>query len=121
MENDFISVIERLGFKKIDDGLYKNEGVYMMEKNHRKHKQLCDDLNALYVTKNKEYGDSFTDTYEKLGIISAVTQILHKTNRIVKMSKEQEVVHESLEDNLIDLANYCLMTLMELEKTDAKK
>ena len=121
MGKDFIDVIESLGFEKLDDGIYKNVGGCMMDKNHKKHRQLCNDLNNLYITKNKEYGNSFTDTYEKLGIISAVTQILHKTNRIVEVSTEQELVHESLENNLIDLANYCLMTLMELEKTYEKK
>ena len=39
------------------------------------HYAICQKLNAVYKAKNHDYGDSFGDTYKKLGIISAVTKM----------------------------------------------
>ena len=86
------------------------------------HKALCLDMNALFAKKNHDYGDSFSETYRKLGIISAVTQITHKYNRLVEIvtSDHQEIPEETIEDTLIDLANYALMTVLELRNEKAK-
>lgn len=82
-----------------------------------KHKQICKELNELYENKNHDYGNSFGETYRKLGLISAVTRILDKTNRLQTLcTKEQLVSDESIRDTLIDLANYAIMTIIELDK-----
>ena len=80
------------------------------------HKELCLDLNKLFARKNHDYGNSFSKTFRMLGIISAVTQIAHKFNRLVEIvtSGHQEIPEETIEDTLIDLANYALMTVLEL-------
>lgn len=81
-----------------------------------KHKEICERLNAVYAKKNHDYGDSFGETFRKLGIISAVTRITDKYNRICSLAtKPQLVKDESIEDTLLDMANYCIMTLIELE------
>ena len=87
------------------------------------HKALCLGMNALFEKKNHDYGDSFSETYRKLGIISAVTQITHKYNRLVEIatSGQQQVADETLEDTLIDLANYSIMTVMELHDERIRK
>ena len=43
-----------------------------------KHMDLCKELNDTYERKNRDYGNSFSDTYQKLGIVSAVTRITDK-------------------------------------------
>ena len=60
-----------------------------------------------FAKKNHDYGNSFSETYRKLGVISATTRMLDKMNRIVSLvTKEQQKVNdESLRDTLIDLAN----------------
>lgn len=80
-------------------------------------KRITDAINDLYIKKNHDYGNSFTETYRKLGIISAVTRMLDKMNRIVSLvtKTEQKVNDESLRDTLIDLANYAVMTIIELD------
>ncbi|AXG97822.1 DUF1599 domain-containing protein [Clostridium botulinum] len=79
------------------------------------HKRICVDLNEVYKHKNHDYGDSFGETYEKLGIISAVTRITDKVNRLQSLcTKEQKVKDESIKDTLRDLANYSIMTLIEM-------
>lgn len=81
------------------------------------HAEICLELNEIYKKKNHDYGDSFADTYQKLGIISAVTRITDKVNRLAglctKPAEEQQVLDESIDDTLMDAANYCIMTVVE--------
>jgi isopropylmalate/homocitrate/citramalate synthase len=83
-----------------------------------RHKQICEDLNTIYINKNAAYGDSFGKTFQELGIISAVTRMQDKFNRIKALATgaENNVKDEQLEDTLMDLANYCILTLIELEE-----
>ncbi|WP_050607244.1 DUF1599 domain-containing protein [Clostridium niameyense] len=86
-----------------------------MDKIHE-HYKMCKNLNDLYKSKNHDYGDSFGETFKKLGVISAVTRITDKVNRLQSLAtKEQLVNDESIKDTLMDLANYSIMTLIELE------
>lgn len=83
-----------------------------------KFKQITEELTALYEKKNKAYGDAFSHTYERLGLISAVTRIDDKNNRLVNLCKNKNIddLGESIDDTLRDMACYCVMTLMEREK-----
>lgn len=84
------------------------------------HEELCKKLNKTYENKNHDYGDSFGETFNKLGIVSAVTRISDKYNRLVSLcmlpEEERKVKDESITDTLLDMANYCIMTVIELEK-----
>lgn len=79
------------------------------------HKKLCVLLHTTYVNKNADYGDSFAETYNKLGQISALTRISDKYNRLVSLAtkNEQNVNYEAIDDTLLDMANYCLLWLIE--------
>lgn len=81
-----------------------------------RHYAICQKLNQVYKAKNHDYGDSFGDTYKKLGIISAVTRLSDKMNRLMSLavSHEAQVKDEKIEDTLLDMANYAIMTLIEL-------
>lgn len=85
-----------------------------------KHADICKELNKTYERKNHDYGNSFGQTYQKLGIISAVTRITDKYNRLVSLAtlqpSERQVQDESISDTLLDMANYCIMTEMELRR-----
>ena len=83
-----------------------------------KHLILCNQLNSIYEQKNNAYGNSFGETFEKLGVISAITRISDKYNRLVNLATHPEINKgdEAIEDTLLDMANYCLMTYMELQK-----
>lgn len=80
-------------------------------------KKIATELGELYDKKNKAYGNSFSDTYKKLGLISAVTRISDKFNRLCNLATNPDIdnLGESLEDTLRDMASYCIMTVMELE------
>lgn len=79
-------------------------------------RNIANSLADLYEKKNHDYGDSFGKTFQSLGIISAITRISDKYNRIVSLAttKEQKVKDEAIEDTLKDMASYCIMTLIEL-------
>ena len=87
---------------------------------YARHKELTEELTITYRQKNHDYGDSFGKTFQTLGIISAVTRITDKYNRLVALAtgKEQQVKDESMIDTLKDMANYCLMTVIELEEQE---
>ena len=79
------------------------------------------DLRETYINKNSDYGDSFGKSIEKYGFISALTRMSDKFNRLESLilNGENLVKNESLEDTLLDLANYCIMTTIEL-KTESE-
>lgn len=86
-------------------------------KNVEHFKRIALDLCNLYEAKDKCYNNSFGDTYQKLGLISAVTRISDKFNRLCNLATNPDIdnLGESLEDTLRDMASYCIMTVMELE------
>ena len=89
----------------------------------KRHEEICNYLHNLYEQKNKAYGNSFGETYKKLGIISAVTRITDKYNRLITLSINNDIScgDESLCDTLLDMANYCIMTVMEIEDSKNKE
>lgn len=80
------------------------------------HKELLDGLHNLYVTKNRDYGDSVHDTYEKYGLVSFLVRLEDKLNRARTLSKQAAVVQdEKIEDTLLDMANYAILAVIELK------
>jgi hypothetical protein len=88
--------------------------------NVEKFNQIAQELCDLYKRKNEAYGNSFGDTFQKLGVISAVTRISDKFNRLCNLATNTDIdnLGESLDDTLQDLASYAIMTLIELRKTN---
>lgn len=86
--------------------------------NVKKFRQIAEEIGNLYEKKNAAYGNSFGETYQKLGIVSAVTRISDKYNRLCTLVKNPNVdnLGESIEDTLKDMAAYSIMTLMEMSK-----
>lgn len=86
--------------------------------NVKKFRKIAEEICDLYEKKNAAYGNSFGETYQKLGIVSAVTRISDKYNRLCNLAKNPDVdnLGESIEDTLRDMASYSIMTLMEMSK-----
>lgn len=78
---------------------------------------ITEQMNITYESKNNDYGDSFGESVEKYGLISALTRISDKFNRLESLilNQHQQVKDESLKDTLLDLACYSIMTIIELE------
>lgn len=73
-----------------------------------------------YAAKNHDYGNSFSETFEAFGLVSAASRLMDKMSRIKSYAKicpeAMKVKTESIEDTLLDLANYSVMTLIELRQ-----
>ena len=81
------------------------------------------EMQELYSKKNHDYGNSFEETIQEFGFIPAIARINDKLKRVKQMLKGNQMnIKESMRDNLIDIANYCVMTIVELDKrTDNDK
>ena len=71
-----------------------------------------------YKKKNADYGNSFAETIREFGYIPAVARINDKVKRMKNIVKGQKmnIESESLRDALLDTANYCVLTIVELDK-----
>lgn len=81
----------------------------------QRHAEICQELNDIYCRKNNDYGDSFGKSFRELGEISAITRMYDKLQRLISLQKTTVQVNESKIETLKDLANYAIMTIMELE------
>lgn len=83
-----------------------------------RHMEICEEQNHLYDQKNHDYGDSFHTTYLEEGMAMPRIRLSDKLNRFKMLSKGKDALvnDESIRDTLIDLANYAIMTVMELEE-----
>ena len=78
-------------------------------------------LVSQYQRKNEAYGDSFGKSVNKYGVISALTRMSDKWNRLESLlidGNKNEVNDESVDDTLLDLATYCIMTVLATRTSD---
>lgn len=80
------------------------------------HAEMCKTMNELYERKNHDYGDSFAKMRKEFDN-AILIRIYDKYSRLktLKGGAEQKVSDESIKDTLFDLANYCIMELVEME------
>lgn len=89
--------------------------------NVEKHQELLNQLHNLYVTKNHDYGDSVHDTYIKYGLTAYLVRIEDKLNRARTLTQKNQLVNdEKLEDTLLDMANYAILAIMDLQGESSK-
>lgn len=82
------------------------------------HWELCRELQELYHRKNLDYGDSFHLSFLEEGLAMPRIRLGDKYLRFKALTsgEKQRVSDESIRDTLIDLANYSIMTIMELDQ-----
>lgn len=95
------------------DGFTKDEVLF---------KEITELMLHTYIKKNRDYGGAFERGMERDGIISALTRMYDKLDRLHSLKdKDPEVVEETVEDTLMDLANYAIMTRICLTKFRQKE
>ena len=76
-------------------------------------------LTEIFARKRNDYGQTTTETFEKFGPISMLVRMHDKLGRLDNLlGFGKYPQYESAEDTLIDLANYCLITLIEIRKQE---
>lgn len=80
------------------------------------HQDMCDFMHDLYVKKNADYGDSFAKLRARYPMAICI-RLFDKLSRLDTLigGQEQQVKDENINDTLIDIANYCIMELVEKE------
>lgn len=90
----------------------------LIDENVVSFRDIQDKLVNIYAKKNHDYGDSFNEGCNELGVGYAFSRIFDKTKRFQTLAKgimnnnlSIEVQDETIEDTIMDLANYCMMYL----------
>ena len=81
------------------------------EANINQYRKILEEMNELYARKNHDYGDSFHQTFVEEGMAMPRFKTLTQTGG-------QQVTDESIRDTLMDLANYAIMTILEMEQEE---
>lgn len=80
-------------------------------------RDITNSMIQTYQAKNQDYGNSFEKTLDRFGLVAGIIRLSDKMNRIESLSqKKAKVESESIEDTLLDLANYAIMTVIWLRK-----
>lgn len=85
--------------------------------NERTFKSIVDKMFETYQKKNADYGSSFSKLYDKFGMKSVLIRLTDKYNRLEALTEsggEPQVKDESIEDTLMDMANYAILAIIEL-------
>jgi hypothetical protein len=103
----------------------------LVEENHRideiwdnksrseRHREIIEEIHKTFIIKNADYGNSFGEQFEEHGLLSAIIRLDDKMRRLKQLNKQQaQVKDESIRDTVLDLANYAIMTVMELDNND---
>ena len=83
------------------------------------HQQICRELTEIYRKKNSAYGDSFAllRTEVPNAILVRIFDKYSRLKNLLNSSDKQQIKQyekdESIDDTLKDLANYCIMELIE--------
>lgn len=92
--------------------------IHLYDDNLEKFKVQCYKLVALQEKKNADYGDSFKKNMDEYGLLASLIPISNKFHRLQQLIKngEAEIKTETIEDTLVDLACYAIMTITNLKK-----
>lgn len=81
---------------------------------------IVEEMKEIHERKNADYGNNFHKRFEKWGFLTALLRLSDKMERLENIYEKGEiqVKDESVYDTLIDLANYAVMTAVELRNTN---
>lgn len=75
---------------------------------------ILNEIRQLHSRKNADYGNSFDKTLDEFGLVASATRMSDKFNRfksLIRCGSSARVEDEKIEDTLIDLASYAIMTI----------
>ena len=82
-------------------------------------KKITDEMYDTFKAKNHDYDSSFSNLFKECGMIYAYGHMKEKLERVKSLMKDEaKVKGEGMKDSLKDLANYAILTIMELERKE---
>jgi hypothetical protein len=131
---DYLGVFDDLAFSCAENSNYQDETTdsfqaYLDAKRKeqedadgtskvRAFRDIVTGMADLYAKKNKDYGDSFGQSFKEYGAYASTQRLHDKLNRIKQLLKSGDaaVKTESVIDTLTDLACYAIMLRIEIEQ-----
>ena len=93
--------------------------VLKNEPDARSFKKITDEMLDTYKAKNHDYDSSFSNLFKECGMTYAYGHMAEKLERVKSLMKDEaKVKGEGMKDSLKDLANYAILTIMELERKE---
>lgn len=88
-------------------------------------KKITAEMEILYILKNTNYGDSFAEQFKEYGLTSLCIRLDDKIRRLKSINRqlisgEVNVDDETVRDTLIDLANYSVLGIIEIDKSEGE-
>ncbi|GAA0115264.1 nucleotide modification associated domain-containing protein [Clostridium senegalense] len=78
-------------------------------------KDITNKMLRVYKAKNNDYGDSFSKVRKEYPQAICI-RLSDKLERLkTLMNGNKQMVDESIKDTLMDLANYCILEMIEME------
>ena len=79
------------------------------------HNELCRKMHQLYERKNADYGDSFSQLRHRYPnfVCMRIFDKLNRLETVMQPGYECKVSDETVEDTLMDIANYAIMEITE--------
>ena len=82
-------------------------------------KEITDKMFETFKAKNHDYGSSFSNLFKECGMTYAYGHMAEKLERVKSLMKDDAKVNgEGMKDSLLDLANYAILTVMEIDKNE---
>lgn len=81
---------------------------------------IVDNMKEVFARKRNDYGATTTETFRRFGPVSMLTRMYDKLGRIENLTlkhTDTTVCDESVEDTLLDLANYAIIMILEINKS----
>lgn len=128
INEEYQKIIDNLVLAKEEgDTVYIDEAIYALTKIGARPKlsnevenfiKITNEMAKTYSVKNQDYGNSFEQSLNEFGLVAASVRISDKMNRIKSLTKKPaQVKDESINDTLLDMATYCVMTISWLNKS----
>lgn len=83
-------------------------------------KELTEQMYNVFAAKRHDYGPTSEYTFKKFGLMSMVIRMSDKLGRLENIALKNDILvtDEKAEDTLLDLANYALITILEMKKIE---
>lgn len=81
------------------------------------HKMLCAEIHDMFKSKRADYGPTTEELLLRYGPVTMLTFLRTKLNRLDNLLLNSKTPNnESVEDSIRDMANYCIIWLLEINK-----
>lgn len=84
------------------------------------YQDTLNDMAETFYLKNERYGDSFTQTMDDYGMVTAMIRITDKFNRMKTLyqNRDLDADDEPIMDTMLDMANYLVMTIAYIKSRE---